>query len=211
MSEKPKGRIYLYTIYERLWHWLQMALIFTLLLTGFEVAGRLKVFGFEEAVSLHNRLGIFWLVAFLAFVFWLFTTGEWKQYIPTMQKMIDVVVYYLYGIFLGHAHPFPKKPEAKHNPLQRLTYLALATFLLPLQMVSGFLYWSYNSWPAWGLDKYLSLKWIAVVHTAGAFAVLTFAIVHVYMTTTGHTVFGYIKGMITGYEEVHHDEVHQEE
>ncbi len=31
-----------------------------------------------------------------------------------------------------------KRKEAKHNPLQRLTYLSLATFLLPFQMITGF-------------------------------------------------------------------------
>ncbi len=51
-------------------------------------------------------------------------------------------------------HLFPKgkdDKEAKHNPLQRITYLSLATCLLPVQMLSGFLYWGYNSWQAWGL------------------------------------------------------------
>lgn len=203
MSEKPTGKIYLFTKYERLWHWLQMAVIFTLLLTGLEVAGRLNLFGYEEAVWLHNRIGIFWLIAFLVFLFWVITTNEWKQYIPTTKNLIDVVIYYIYGIFLGHSHPFPKTTEAKHNPLQRFTYLALATLLLPLQMATGLLYWSYNSWGALGIDKYISLKWLATIHVAGAFAILAFVIIHVYMTTTGHTVFGYIKGMITGWEDTY--------
>jgi thiosulfate reductase cytochrome b subunit len=205
MSEKPTGRIYLFTKYERLWHWLQMAIIFTLLLTGFEAAGRFKILGYEEAAFLHNRVGLFWVIAFLVFLFWIFTTSEWKQYIPTTKNLFDVVIYYIYGIFAGHAHPFPKTKEAKHNPLQRFTYLALATILLPFQMATGLLYWSYNSWEAWGIDKYLSLKWLAAVHVAGAFAILAFVIIHVYMTTTGHTVFGYIKGMITGWEDTYDD------
>mgnify|MGYP000194441221 CR=1 FL=1 len=35
--------------------------------------------------------------------------------------------------------------------------------------------------------------------------ILAFVIIHVYMTTTGHTVFGYIKGMITGWEDTYDD------
>ena len=100
----------------------------------------------------------------------------------------------------------PKRKEAKHNPLQRLTYLALAAFLLPLQMVTGFLYWGYNSWHDWGLGAF-SLTVLAAVHLLGAFAVLTFLIVHIYMTTTGHKVSAHVKAMITGWENVEEGEV----
>ena len=196
--------IYLYTRYERFWHWLQMVLILILLLTGFEAHDSFTFMGFETAVSVHNWVGLAWLIAFAFFVFWIFTTGEWRQYVPTTKKMFSVIRYYSYGIFVGETHPFPKRKEAKHNPLQRLVYLSLAAFLLPLQMVSGFLYWGYNSWDAWGIE-FLSLKLVAYAHLFGAFSILTFLIVHVYMTTTGHSLSAHIKAMITGWEEVSKD------
>jgi hypothetical protein len=34
---------------------------------------------------------------------------------------------------------------------------------------------------------------------------LTFVIVHVYLTTTGHTLTAHIKAMVTGWEDVHAD------
>jgi thiosulfate reductase cytochrome b subunit len=193
--------IYLYTRYERFWHWLQMALILILLVTGFEIHNQFTFLGYETAVKVHNYAGLTWLIAFAFFAFWIFTTGEWRQYIPTTKKMFSVIRYYTYGIFRGESHPFPKRKEAKHNPLQRLTYLSLAAFLLPVQMATGFLYWGYNSWETWGLVS-LSLKWIAFIHMAGAFSILTFLVVHVYMTTTGHSLFAHIKAMITGWESV---------
>ena len=193
--------IYLYTRYERFWHWLQMLLILILLVTGLETHGLYHFLGFYTAVKVHNFVGIAWLVAFAFFIFWIFTTGEWKQYIPTSKKMFAVIRYYSYGIFRGENHPVPKRKEAKHNPLQRLVYLNLAAILLPIQMASGFLYWGYNSWEAWGLGG-LSLKWIAWIHMAGAFAIFSFIIVHVYMTTTGHSIFAHTKAMITGWEDV---------
>ncbi len=199
--EAKMTNIYLYTRYERFWHWLQMVLILVLLLTGFEVHSTFSLLGFETAVRVHNFVGLTWLIAFAFFVFWLFTTGEWRQYIPTTKKMLSVIRYYTYGIFKGENHPFPKRKEAKHNPLQRLTYLSLAAFLLPVQMISGFLYWGYNSWHSWGLGT-ITLKLIAWVHIAGAFSILTFLVVHVYMTTTGHSLFAHIKAMITGWESV---------
>ena len=63
------------------------------------------------------------------------------------------------------------------------------------------MYWGYNSWGAWGLGAF-SLKLVATLHVAGAFALLTFLIAHVYMTTTGHTIGAHVKAMITGWEEV---------
>ena len=201
MTGNKMKNIYLYTRYERFWHWLQTVLIILLIITGFEVHDSFTLFGFKTAVEVHNFVGITWLVAFAFFVFWLFTTGEWRQYIPTTKKMFEVVRYYLYGIFRGEPHPFPKRKEAKHNPLQRLTYLALAALLLPIQMATGFLYWTYNSWSQWGLS-FLSLKVLAIIHLAGGFAILSFVVVHIYMITTGHTIFAHTRAMITGWEQV---------
>ena len=197
--------IYLYARFERLWHWLQTILIVILLLTGFEVHGTFSLFGFGSAVEVHDFVGLTWLIAFAFFAFWIITTGEWRQYIPTTKKMISVVRYYMYGIFRGEPHPVPKRKEAKHNPLQRIVYLILAAILLPVQMVTGFLYWGYNSWVDWGLP-WLSLEVVALIHLAGAFAILSFVVVHVYMITTGHTIFAHTRAMITGWEEVADEE-----
>jgi thiosulfate reductase cytochrome b subunit len=193
--------IYLYSRYERFWHWLQSALIIVLLVTGFELHGSFRLLGFRSAVEVHNFVGLSWLILFAFFIFWLFTTGEYKQYIPTTRKILAVVRYYSFGIFRGEPHPVPKRKEAKHNPLQRLVYLSLATLLLPVQMASGFLYWGYNSWQGWGLE-WLSLPVVAFIHVAGAFAILSFLVVHLYMTTTGHSISAHIKAMITGWEAV---------
>ncbi|MDA3832431.1 MAG: cytochrome b/b6 domain-containing protein, partial [Spirochaetales bacterium] len=138
--------IYIYTRYERSWHWLQVILIATLLVTGLEVHGTFTLLGFEQAVTVHNFVGISWLIAFAFFVFWIFTTGEWKQYIPTTKKLLLVARYYGFGIFKGEPHPVPKRKKAKHNPLQRLTYLGGDAILLPATMITGVLSWTSNSW-----------------------------------------------------------------
>ena len=49
-----------------------------------------------------------------------------------------------------------------------------------------------------------------MLHTLGAFAILTFLVVHLYMTTTGHSIFAHIKAMITGWEEVEKGEAVEE-
>ncbi|WP_028578509.1 cytochrome b/b6 domain-containing protein, partial [Desulfomicrobium escambiense] len=72
---KAKKKIYLYTRFERFWHWVQSLLIFLLLLTGFEVHGTFTLFGFQKAVEYHNFLGLTWIVLFVFIVFWVLTTG----------------------------------------------------------------------------------------------------------------------------------------
>ncbi|HCR12539.1 cytochrome b/b6 domain-containing protein [Solidesulfovibrio sp.] len=203
MNNHSNGKMsmfYLYSRYERFWHWLQAALIVCLLVTGFEVHGSFTLLGFKRAVTVHAWVGVAWLVAFAFFVFWVATTGEWKQYVPTTKKMFEVMRFYAYGIFMGWPHPCPKTPDAKHNPLQRLTYLALAAILLPFMMATGLLYYVYNDWAGLGLGG-LSLSAVALAHIIGAFAILIFLVVHIYMTTTGHTPFTHIRAMITGWEE----------
>ena len=54
----------------------------------------------------------------------------------------------------------------------------------------------------WGLN----LRTVALLHMAGAFGILAFIVVHIYMTTTGHSLTAHIKGMITGWEDVEEEE-----
>ncbi len=197
MAEAKMKKVYLYTRFERLWHWFQSLMIMVLLFTGFEVHGSYTVLGFSRAVEIHNFAGLLWLGAFAFFAFWLVITGEWRQYIPTTQKLFVVARYYAWGIFHGEDHPVQKSPGAKHNPLQRLTYLGISAMLLPVQMVTGMLYYLYNSLPTG-----IPLEGIAVLHTLVGFLLANFLIVHIYMTTTGHSLFGHISGMITGWEEI---------
>ena len=143
-QEKETKDLYLYTRYERAWHWFQMILVFILIVTGLEIHGSYTFIGFENAVRVHNTTGITWLISFGVFIFWLFTTGEWKQYIPTTKKIMAVAKYYMIDIFRGKPHPVKKSVDAKHNPLQRITYLSIISVLLPLQMLTGILYYTYN-------------------------------------------------------------------
>ena len=198
-------KIYIFKRFERFWHWSQAATIIFLMLTGFEIHGAYKIFGFEQAVNLHT-IGAWTLITLWVFaVFWHFTTGEWKQYIPTLQKVDAMVKYYALGIFQNAPHPFRQTTRRKHNPLQRLAYLFFWLVISPIIWFSGWFYLFYADWPAWGLDGFLSLEWVAFFHTLGAFLILFFFIVHVYLTTAGHTVTSHIKAMITGWEEVEKD------
>lgn len=193
-------RVYLFKGFERFWHWAQAALIIFLLITGFEIHGSYTVFGFERVVEWHTWAA--WsLVALWVFaIFWHLTTGEWRQYIPTTDRVLAMVHFYSVGIFKGEPHPFKPTPLKKHNPLQRLAYLGVLLFIAPLLWISGWLYLFYGDWAAWGLGT-LQLQWVAWAHTAGAFLMLCFLISHLYLITTGHRLTSHLKAMITGWEE----------
>lgn len=189
--------------FERFWHWFQALLIIALMITGFEVNGAYTLLGYEAAAGWHRVFAwvLIWLWVFA--IFWHLVTGEWRQYVPTTTKLVAVMRYYSIDIFDPKAeHPFKPSPLSKHNPLQRMAYLTFNVAITPVIWVSGLLYMYYNEWPAFGLGG-LSLGIVAGVHTAAAFAMLVFFIVHVYMAFTGRPVTAYLRAMITGYEPEH--------
>jgi len=196
-------KIYVFKRFERFWHWSQAALIMFMALTGFEIHGTYRLFGFERAVDWHTTAAWTLIGLWVFAIFWHFTTGEWRQYIPTTEKMLAVAMYYSVGIFKGGAHPFRPTVERKHNPLQRVAYLLFKVVMAPAIWISGLLYLFYNDWAEWGLGG-LDLAWVATIHTAAALLLVVFLIGHVYLTTTGKTLFAQIKAMITGWEEVEH-------
>lgn len=204
-GDTAPARIYIYKRYERFWHWSQALLVLTMLFSGFEVHGSYQVLGFERAVRLHTLAAWLLLILWAFTIFWQFTTGEWRQYLPTHKKVAAMAMYYGWGMFRGAPHPFHKTAQKKHNPLQRLAYLGLLAMISPLIWGSGLLYLFRAVWPSLGIDQWLTLEWVAWAHTAGAFMMLTFFIVHVYLTTTGHTLTAHIKAMVTGWEDVHDD------
>jgi thiosulfate reductase cytochrome b subunit len=194
-------RIYIFKRFERFWHWAQALLIIIMGVTGFEIHGTYSLLGYESAQEVHTTAAWLLIGLWVFAIFWHFTTGEWKQYIPTADKLVAMVRYYLTGIFTDAPHPFRQTTLTKHNPLQRLAYLFVKLIINPAIWISGLLYLYYSAWPALGLDG-LSLAGVAFVHTAAAFLMVAFFVAHVYFATTGHTPMSHIKAMITGYEEV---------
>jgi thiosulfate reductase cytochrome b subunit len=194
---------YVYRRFERFWHWLQAALIIFLGVTGFEIHGSIRFFGYDQAVRYHNIASISLLVLIAFAIFWHFTTGEWKQYLPTRKNLRAQLEYYVLGIFRNAPHPTKKTVLSKLNPLQKLVYAGLKALVIPVMVLTGLLYMFYR-YPqryevlSLNID---GLQVIATLHTIGAFLLVAFFIAHVYLITTGRTVTSNLKAMITGYEE----------
>ena len=197
-------KVYVYKGFERFWHWTQSFLIIFLALTGFEIHSSYSLFGFDVAVDLHNKAAWAFIVLIVFAIFWHITTGEWKQYLPTTQNLRAQAEFYIFGIFRNAPHPTRKTIISKLNPLQRLVYLGLKILIIPVMVISGLFYMFYR-YPQSGMIKSANieiLEIIALLHTLGAFLLIAFLVVHLYLITTGHTVTSNLKAMITGWEEL---------
>lgn len=199
-------RMPMFKRFERFWHWSQAVLIVTLMLTGFRLHGLYGGVQFGTALQIHLYAAWSLVVLWVFAIFWHFTTGEWRHYIPTLEKIVPVIRHYAFGIFRGEPHPYHPTPQRKHNPLQRLAYLWVKLMINPLIWISGaVLLGIAYGWIGFGPQQSMAstIRLAAWAHTAGAYMMLVFFILHVYLTTTGSTPLAHIKAMVTGWEEVH--------
>lgn len=199
-KKELKKRAYIYKTFERFWHWSQALFIIFLIITGFEIHGSFELMGYERAVMFHNIVAWSLIILIIFAIFWHFSTGAWKQYIPTTKLVKAQFNYYIFGIFKGAPHPTKKTSYTKFNPLQRLTYLGFKVFIIPLQVASGIFYMFYM-YPENPIH-FGSLDVIAILHTFGAFVLIMFLFVHLYLLTTSEAPVESFAAMIHGWEEV---------
>ncbi|MGB2965603.1 MAG: cytochrome b/b6 domain-containing protein [Anaerolineales bacterium] len=206
-EEHSTKKVYMYGTYERLWHWLQTGAIVLLLLTGLVIhkPDSFSFLNFRNVVSTHNILSAILAANAGLALFYHLASGEIQQYIPRPRGFFDrtmsQAIYYLRGIFKGEGHPFEKTAEKKLNPLQQITYFGLLNVLLPLQGITGILMWGVQRWPSIAASLG-GLPILAPFHTMIAWLFSAFLVLHVYLTTTGHTPVSSIEAMITGWEDV---------
>jgi thiosulfate reductase cytochrome b subunit len=202
LAETPP--VYMYSTYERTWHWLQALAILLLLVTGIEIhVTRVGFMDFALAVSIHNIVGFVVLANAIFAAFYHVASGEIQHYLPRPEGFFNAAItqsrFYLAGIFRGDAHPFEKTPGRKLNPLQQVTYLGILNVLLPLQVVTGVLIWGAQRWPV--VDGWLGgLDFLAPLHAFGAWIFAAFLLMHVYLTTTGPSPLANLRAMAIGWE-----------
>jgi len=206
-TEPELREVYMYTIYERQWHWLQSAVIFGLIFTGMVIhkPDMFSAFSFNAVVFFHNAFALILVINAGLAAFYHLVSGEIRQFLPEPRgffgKMFAQVKYYAWGIFRGQPHPFEKTPDSKLNPIQQLTYFGLLNVLLPLQVITGTLMWVAQHIPDF-MATIGGLSLLGPIHTMVSWLMATFIVVHVYMTTTGHTPLANIKAMVVGWDEV---------
>ncbi len=199
-----KKQVYVYKAFERFWHWMQAILIFFLAFSGFEIHGSYTFFGFRDAVKYHNIAAYMLIILIVFAIFWHFSTGEWRQYVPSFKNISAQLNYYIFGIFKNAPHPTKKTVLTKLNPLQKLTYFGLKILVIPVIVTSGLLYMLYRYPQRHGIESLNieSLELIAIIHTIAAFLLVSFIITHLYLITTGEKITTNLKAMLTGFEEL---------
>ncbi len=196
-----KRCVKVYPRFERFWHWSQMTLILALLFTGMGLNGLHSLIPFGPAVMLHTIIAFALMALWVFAAFWLFTTGTWRQFIPTTEGMFQVARFYAYGVFKGEEHPYRKIFWRKHNPLQAATYFFLKWVIFPVIWITGLAYLSYNFWGT-GAEGAQALWVVSNLHLLTAYVIVVFVIVHVYLLTVGHGFRQHVKPMITGYDDI---------
>ena len=190
-----------YSRFNRVWHWSQVVSIFLLLFTGARIMGLHPILPFGLAVMIHTAVALALVVLWVFVVFWLFTTGTWKQFIPSVEGLWTVARFYAWGVFKGEEHPYRKRLGRRLNPLQAIAYLALKAVLIPGIWVTGIVYLAYRFWAH--LDPSATGLWaVANLHALIAFAIAAFVIVHVYLLTIGHGFREHVRPMVTGFEKI---------
>lgn len=201
------SKIYLYPLWLRVWHWLNALCFLILILTGLGMhyAGTWVSFiSFEYSRLFHNFFGILLSVNYAFFLFGNLYTGNYKQYIPKLNGIINRIYlqarYYSYGIFQGEDHPFHTDVENKFNPLQQITYLFIMYVFLPLVVISGILLFFPETAPdkIWGMG---GIWPVAIFHISIGYVLSFFMFAHIYLATHGKTVTANFKSMIDGYHE----------
>lgn len=202
----PKGEL-LHPLTIRIWHWVHAIAIVLLILTGIQLRfpDLITWFGtLKRAVNIHNIFGFIVLFDYaLWFSFYAAKRELTKQYVPAPEDFTIGIptqsAYYFGRVFFGDPAPFEPTPEAKFNSLQKTTYFGIMFVLVPLQIVTGVLLWDLKRFHPI-IEALGGVRAIDAFHIIIAYIVIAFLVVHVYLSTLGHTFFAHFKAMIVGYE-----------
>jgi thiosulfate reductase cytochrome b subunit len=199
--------LYLYPFWVRFWHWTNALLFVILIISGASLhfaGSKNGLLTFETAMWLHNITGILLTIGWLVFVIGNLITNNGKHYRLQLKGMISRLIqqslYYAIGIFRGDAHPFHVSSAMKFNTLQQLTYLAVMYGLMPILIMSGWFFLFSGSLPAqiMGIG---SIWLVAMTHLAVAYLLILFMLTHIYIITTGETIFTNLRAMLTGWHK----------
>lgn len=199
-------RVWLHPLPLRIWHWVNTAVVLLLIITGIQLRAPdlLLLPGYRIAVITHKAAGS---VMALSFLFWLVYTlvipGARRQYAITRRDLAGMLRqsrYYAFGIFRGQQNPFTTSPQAKFNPLQKASYIAIQFVFTPVIVFTGILFGNILSFRGL-IDSIGGVRVLDAIHVTAAYVFVLYLFAHIYMATLGGTPFTHIKAMFTGYEE----------
>jgi thiosulfate reductase cytochrome b subunit len=203
-------KIYLYPVWIRIWHVINALMFLFLILTGISLhysgagGGLIK---FEIAVGIHNTAAIVVSLNYGIFLIGNILTGNGKYYRKWRKNLVvnlwKQFVFYSVGIFRKEAHPFPVTEQQKFNPLQKLSYVIVMYFGMPLLIFSGIAL-MFPDLIAYNIFKISGMVFYDALHVIVGFVLSLFLLIHIYTCTLGDKPGTLFKSMINGYHEEHH-------
>jgi thiosulfate reductase cytochrome b subunit len=203
-------KTYVHTLPARFWHWTNALGFMLLSFTGLQIryTDLFSVMPFEWAVKFHNWIGLGLIgIYFIWFLYYMFSERG-SSYHPELdarkffRDAFAQTRFYSYGIFRGEPNPHKIKPYAKFNPLQKLMYTIVMMIIVPVQFVTGLMLWDGALFARW-IDAMGGIRIVSTVHMLIFIFFVTFMLIHVYLSSLGHTPSAHFKAMFTGYEEEH--------
>lgn len=200
-----KDQVYLYPLWVRLWHLFNLIMFLGLIFTGLSLqyaSVEFELIPFNVAVTWHNVTGILLTIGFGFYLVGNRFTSNGQYYQFKLKRLFKRVFkqfrYYSFGIFKKEDPPYPISKKRKFNPLQKLSYVMVMYFLMPIVIITGFGLFFPELLPT----KILGLSGIHVfdlIHITTGYALSIFMIVHVYFCTIGKTPTANFKSMINGW------------
>ena len=198
-------KIYLYPFWVRVWHIINALLFLVLIITGISMQYSNPDYPgirFDLAVTWHNVAGVLLAISYVFFVVGNIISGNSKYYWFTLRGYSKHVAvqfkYYLFGMFKGDDCPYPLDKDNKFNPLQKISYVIIAYFVLFLSVISGLalLFPEFIIKNVFGLNgTFLT----ALVHLIMSFVLTIFLVIHIYFSTLGKTPTSNFKSIIAGW------------
>jgi thiosulfate reductase cytochrome b subunit len=206
-------KLYVNPLPVRIWHWANAIGFVLLIITGLQIryVGQMNLLSFKTAVVLHNWIGFVLIANFFVWLGFYLFTDKIKVYHPELsptkyfKASFRQMQFYGYGIFRGDPNPHHVSAYRKFNPLQSMMYQIVMMILVPIQFFTGVLLWNVTRFSS-TVEALGGLRVVDTVHVLLFIFFCGFIIVHVYLSSLGHTPSAHFKAMLTGYEEVEDQE-----
>lgn len=193
-----KTSVYVYEVPVRLWHWLNAAMIFVLMGTGYLIASPLPTMEIAEATDqflfgyirfAHFAAGMVLTVAFAARIGWAFfgnvhSRQMFKLPIHNRRWIKELIFELKWYLFLV---PQPRK-YVGHNPLAHAAMFFFITLGMTFMIVTGFALYAegagqgsiYHQAFGWVLDLTQNSQRLHTLHHLGMWSIVVFSIIHIY-------------------------------
>jgi len=182
-------------------HAIHMFSVILLILTGFYIYAPLsfRILPNMDIARFLHFIFMYLLIATVIFkLYYSIAISDFRNLLFKYQDLKDlpgVIKYYVFGIFTKKV----RKKTGKYNAGQKLLY-TLWPVLVAFQAITGFAMYFPETFSGF-IYFFGGLNHFRVWHVIGAWIFTITTVVHIYLGTTGPTLFDFYKQMISGYEK----------